>query len=43
MQVAVEFQYEIIFSYLKKSETLFYRHMESPWLKVTSVQNYFLQ
>ena len=43
MQVAVEFQNEIIFSCLKKSETLFYRHMESPWLKVTSVQNYFLQ
>ena len=29
MQVAVEFQNEIIFTSFKKSETLFYRHLES--------------
>ena len=32
MQVAVEFQNEIIFTYFKKSETLFYGHVESRWL-----------
>ena len=31
MQVAVEFQNEIIFTYFKKSETLFYGNVESRW------------
>ena len=35
MQVAVEFQNEIIFI-SKKSETLFYRHVESGWLTLIS-------
>ena len=32
VQVTVEFQNEIIFTYFKKSETLFYGHVESRWL-----------
>ena len=32
MQVAIEFQSEIIFTYLKKLETLFYQHVESRWV-----------
>ena len=32
VQVAVEFQKEIIFTYLKKSDTLFCRQVESQWL-----------
>ena len=32
MQVTVEFQNEIIFTYFIKSETLFYQHVESWWL-----------
>ena len=32
MQVAVEFQNEIIFTSFKAPETLFYRHVQSRWL-----------
>ena len=32
MQVAVKFQNEIIFTYFKKTATLFYQHVESRWL-----------
>ena len=34
MQVAVEFQNEIIFTSFKAPEILFYRHVESLWLSL---------
>ena len=37
MQVAVEFQNEIIFTSFKAPETLFYRHVESLWLSLIPI------
>ena len=37
MKVPAEFQNEIIFTYLKKSETSFYGHVESRWLTLIAV------